>query len=109
MSEQSVIVWDLETVPDLEATARMLDMGNASDAEVREALGTGFPKHLFGRTRPTGFTTIQYGGMHSIVRSIEYRASSARVAEVVAGGDLTPRQVLLLSQPPSRMPSVPRP
>jgi 3'-5' exonuclease len=45
MSEQSVIVWDLETVPDLAAAARMLDMGNASEAEVREALGLGFPKH----------------------------------------------------------------
>jgi hypothetical protein len=45
MREQSVIVWDLETIPDLAATARMLDMGNASEAEVREALGEGFPKH----------------------------------------------------------------
>jgi 3'-5' exonuclease len=45
MSEQSVIVWDLETVPDLAAAARMLDMGNASEAEVREALGPGFPKY----------------------------------------------------------------
>jgi hypothetical protein len=45
MSEQSVIVWDLETVPDLAAAARMLDMRNASEAEVREALGPGFPKH----------------------------------------------------------------
>jgi 3'-5' exonuclease len=44
MSEQSVIVWDLETVPDLAAAARMLDMSNASEAEVREALGPGFPK-----------------------------------------------------------------
>ena len=33
MPEQSVIVWDLETIPDLEAAARMLDMGHASDAE----------------------------------------------------------------------------
>jgi predicted PolB exonuclease-like 3'-5' exonuclease len=45
MPEQSVIVWDLETVPDLAAAARMLDMGNAPEAEVREALGSGFPKH----------------------------------------------------------------
>jgi predicted PolB exonuclease-like 3'-5' exonuclease len=45
MSEQSVIVWDLETVPDLVAAARMLDLPNATDAEVREALGSGFPKH----------------------------------------------------------------
>jgi 3'-5' exonuclease len=45
MAEQSVIVWDLETVPDLAAAARMLDLPNATDAEVREALGTTFPKH----------------------------------------------------------------
>jgi hypothetical protein len=43
MSEQSVIVWDLETVPDLAAAAMMLDLGNAPAAEVREALGSGFP------------------------------------------------------------------
>jgi hypothetical protein len=45
MPEQSVIVWDLETVPDLAAAARMLDMPNATEREVREALGEGFPKH----------------------------------------------------------------
>jgi predicted PolB exonuclease-like 3'-5' exonuclease len=45
MPEQSVIVWDLETVPDLAAAARMLDLGDASEADVREALGSGFPKH----------------------------------------------------------------
>jgi 3'-5' exonuclease len=45
MSEQSVIVWDLETVPDLAAAARMLDLGDAAETDVREALGDGFPKH----------------------------------------------------------------
>jgi 3'-5' exonuclease len=45
MPEQCVIVWDLETVPDLAAAARMLDLGNAPEVEVREALGVGFPKH----------------------------------------------------------------
>jgi 3'-5' exonuclease len=45
VSEQSVLVWDLETVPDLAAAARMLDLPNATDAELREALGSGFPKH----------------------------------------------------------------
>jgi hypothetical protein len=45
MPEQSIIVWDLETVPDLEAAARMLDMGEATEADVRQALGSGFPKH----------------------------------------------------------------
>jgi 3'-5' exonuclease len=45
MSEQTVVVWDLETVPDLLAAARMLGLGAAPEAEVREALGSGFPKH----------------------------------------------------------------
>src|SRR5215469_2630208 len=45
MPEQSVIVWELETVPDLEAAARMLDMDGAAEADVRQALGSGFPKH----------------------------------------------------------------
>jgi hypothetical protein len=45
MLEQSVIVWDLETIPDLAAAARMLDPSNAPEAEVREALGSSFPKH----------------------------------------------------------------
>jgi hypothetical protein len=45
MPEQTVIVWDLETVPDLEAAARMLDLDGAPEAEIREALGSGFPKH----------------------------------------------------------------
>src|SRR5215475_10311744 len=45
MSGESVIVWDLETVPDLPAAARMLGLGDAPHAEVRAALGPGFPKH----------------------------------------------------------------
>jgi predicted PolB exonuclease-like 3'-5' exonuclease len=40
-----IIVWDLETVPDLAAAARVLDMHHAPDREVREALGSRFPKH----------------------------------------------------------------
>ena len=30
---------------DLSAAARMLDLGDAAVAEIREALGSGFPKH----------------------------------------------------------------
>ena len=45
MPEQSIIVWDIETVPDLGAAARMLDMTSSTEAEVREAIGDGFPKH----------------------------------------------------------------
>jgi 3'-5' exonuclease len=45
VSEQSVLVFDLETIRDLEAAARMLNLSNANDAEVRDAMGDGFPKH----------------------------------------------------------------
>jgi len=57
MSEKSIIVWDLETVPDLAAAARMLDLPNAADAEVREALGSGFPKQ---RSCATGARHVQH-------------------------------------------------
>jgi predicted PolB exonuclease-like 3'-5' exonuclease len=34
-----------QTIPDLAAARRLFDLGDASDVEVREALGSGFPKH----------------------------------------------------------------
>jgi hypothetical protein len=43
MTEDVVIVWHLETIPDLAAARRMLDMGQTSEEEVREALGDGSP------------------------------------------------------------------
>jgi hypothetical protein len=75
MAEQTVIVWDLETVPDLLAAARMLDMGLASEPEVREALGPGFPKHplhkivcigaLVASRQPEGWRVDALGAPHT--------------------------------------------
>ena len=74
MPEQSVIVWDLETIPDLAAAARMLDLGHAPEAEVREALGSGFPKHplhkivcigaLVATRQPEGWRIEALGAPH---------------------------------------------
>ena len=74
MPEQSVIVWDLETVPDLTAAARMLDLGNATETEVRDALGEGFPKHplhkivcigaLVASRQPEGWRMDALGAPH---------------------------------------------
>jgi predicted PolB exonuclease-like 3'-5' exonuclease len=79
MPEQSIIVWDLETVPDLAAAARLFDMGGASDAEVREALGSGFPKHplhkiacigaLVASRQPEGWRVDALGAPHTGERS----------------------------------------
>src|SRR5215468_8071839 len=44
---QHVIVWDLETVPDLAGFAAANDLVGKSDAEVREAIGEKFPKHIY--------------------------------------------------------------
>jgi predicted PolB exonuclease-like 3'-5' exonuclease len=74
MPEQSVVVWDLETIPDLAAAARMLDLPNATEAEVREALGTTFPKHplhkivcigaLIASRQPEGWRIDALGAPH---------------------------------------------
>src|SRR6476660_4752015 len=47
MPKQSVIVWDLETVPDLGGFAAAHDLVGKSDVEVREAFGDKFPKHIY--------------------------------------------------------------
>jgi 3'-5' exonuclease len=43
----SVIVWDLETVPDLRGFEANNGLVGKTDAEIREAIGDKFPKHVF--------------------------------------------------------------
>ena len=43
MHGQSVIVWDLETVPDLAGFAVANDLVGKSDADIREVLGNSWP------------------------------------------------------------------
>jgi predicted PolB exonuclease-like 3'-5' exonuclease len=79
MPEQSIIVWDLESIPDLSAAARMLDLGGATETEVRDALGSGFPKHplhkivcigaLVASRQPEGWRTDALGAPHISERS----------------------------------------
>jgi predicted PolB exonuclease-like 3'-5' exonuclease len=47
MPRQSVIVWDLETVPDLGGFAAANDLVGKSNVEIREAIGDKFPKHIY--------------------------------------------------------------
>jgi hypothetical protein len=61
-------------VPDLAAAARMLDLGNAPEAEVRQTLGTGFSKHplhkivcigaLIASRQPEGWRIDALGAPH---------------------------------------------
>jgi predicted PolB exonuclease-like 3'-5' exonuclease len=43
----TVIVWDLETVPDLRGFAAANDLVGKTDHEIREAIGSRFPKHIY--------------------------------------------------------------
>jgi len=43
----SLIVWDLETSPDLIGFARANRLDGSSDEEIREAIGDKFPKHVY--------------------------------------------------------------
>jgi predicted PolB exonuclease-like 3'-5' exonuclease len=45
--KQSGIVWDLETVPDVAGFAAANDLVGKTEAEVREAIGEKFPKHIY--------------------------------------------------------------
>ena len=43
----TVIVWDLETVPDLRGFAAANGLVGKTDHEIREVLGNKFPKHIY--------------------------------------------------------------
>jgi 3'-5' exonuclease len=43
----SVIVWDIESVPDLSGFARANRLEGKTDEEIREAIGDKFPKHVY--------------------------------------------------------------
>jgi 3'-5' exonuclease len=50
----SIIVWDLETVPDLNGFAAANGLVGKSDVEVREAIGDKFPKNIYHSIVCTG-------------------------------------------------------
>lgn len=73
MAESPVIVWDLKTVPDLEAAARMLGIDGQSDEQVRSALGSGFAElSRFMGGKPDGID----GG------KVEEMVADEKIAEV---------------------------
>jgi len=43
----SVLVWDVETVPDLAGFAKANGLDGKTAAEIREVIGEKFPKHLY--------------------------------------------------------------
>ena len=43
----NIIVWDIETIPDLRGFAAANGLEGKNDDEVREAIGEKFPKHIY--------------------------------------------------------------
>src|SRR6266581_2797166 len=46
-AKETVIVWDLETVPDLDGFATANGLIGKTNEEVRQAIGEKFPKHIY--------------------------------------------------------------
>jgi predicted PolB exonuclease-like 3'-5' exonuclease len=44
---ENIIVWDLETVPDLQGFATANGLVGKTDDEIRESIGDKFPKHIY--------------------------------------------------------------
>jgi hypothetical protein len=57
MSER-VIVWDLETVPDIAGYAAPNGLTGKLDQEIRGALGNKFPKHIYTRLSVSAHSSL---------------------------------------------------
>lgn len=68
--KQSIIVWDLETVPDLAGFAAAHGLSGKSDAEVRAAMGDTFPKHIYHSIVCIGALVAQVDGDSWIVTAL---------------------------------------
>jgi predicted PolB exonuclease-like 3'-5' exonuclease len=66
----SVIVWDLETVPDLHGFAAANDLVGKTDEEVREAIGDKFPKHIYHSIVCIGALVARAEGDHWTVDAL---------------------------------------
>ena len=65
-----VIVWDIETVPDLSGYAMANDLFDKSLEEVREAVGDKFPKHIYHSIICIGALIARWSDNHWVVDAL---------------------------------------
>jgi len=65
-----VLVWDIETIPDVSGFAAANDLFDKSAEEVREAIGDKFPKHIYHLIICIGALIAHYDGNHWVVDSV---------------------------------------
>ena len=66
----NVIVWDLETVPDLRGFAAANDLVGKTGEEVREAIGDKFPKHIYHSIVCIGALVAHAEGDHWVLDAL---------------------------------------
>ena len=66
----SVIVWDIETVPDLGGFARANGLDGKTDDEIRGAVGNKFPKHIYHSIVCIGALVASDKGSHWNVEAL---------------------------------------
>jgi hypothetical protein len=79
----SVIVWDIETAPDLKGFAAANGHDGKSDNDVRAAMGEKFPKHIYHSVICIGALAARQQNGHWVVAELE--------AGAAPGANLGPR------------------
>jgi Predicted 3'-5' exonuclease related to the exonuclease domain of PolB len=69
-TNSNVLVWDLETIPDLKGFAAANGHDGKSDEEIREVMGDKFPKHLYHSIICIGALIAHHDGDHWVVNSL---------------------------------------
>ena len=70
MTMPHVLVWDVETVPDISGFAAANDLFGKTAAEVREAMGDKFLKHIYHSIICIGALIAHYDGDHWMVDAV---------------------------------------
>ncbi len=65
-----VLVWDIETVPDLRGFVAANNLSDKTDEEIREAIGNKFPKHIYHSIICIGALRAHREGDHWIVDAL---------------------------------------
>jgi predicted PolB exonuclease-like 3'-5' exonuclease len=68
---EHVLVWDLETIPDIEGFARANDLLGKSDEEIRKLIGDDFPKLIYHRIVCIGALLASPTSEGYVVRAVD--------------------------------------